>query len=83
MYSPHSPGYNIPSPGSAFSIVSPRRRLSCESEKETVLEVSDLEVVGESNEVKDSTSVDITDEITFEKKCSDVSSMTECEENYS
>ena len=83
MYSPHSPGYNIPSPGSAFSIVSPRRRLSCESEKETLLEVSDLEMGGESNEVNDSTRIDITDEITVDKKCSDGSSLTECEENYS
>ena len=57
--------------------------MSCESEKETLLEVSDLEIVGESSEVKDSTSKDIKDEITVEKKCSDGSSLTECEENYS
>ena len=33
MYSPHSPSYSIPSPGSAFCAVSPRRRVSCDSEK--------------------------------------------------
>jgi len=81
MYSPHSPGYNIPSPGSAFSIVSPRRRLSCESEKETMLEVSDLEMGVESNAVKDS--INITDNTRVEKKCSVGSPPTECDENFS
>jgi len=81
MYSPHSPGYNIPSPGSAFSIVSPRRRLSCDSEKETILEISDLEMGAESNEVKES--INITDNIRVEKKCSVGYPSTECEENFS
>jgi len=48
-YSPHSPGYNIPSPGSAFSIVSPRRRISCESENEAILGSSDIEMVADSS----------------------------------
>ena len=43
LYSPHSPGYNIPSPGSAFSIVSPRRRISCESDRGSGVELATVE----------------------------------------
>ena len=45
--------FNIPSPGSAFSIVSPRRRISCESE-------NDIEIVSESRDMSNNETIDTT-----------------------